>query len=113
MHYVEDVEDESKNEEKPDSEDTWDKAFDEMAKEDIPGVEEKVDEDELAVPDVPVADFGGRPPRVMRAPPTPSRQEVLEHRVLHCPFRAWCPECVAGKSKCAPHMSSGKEYMSK
>ena len=64
-----------------------------------------VDEDDLAEPEVPVEDYGGKLPRAMKAPAPPSRQEALEHRVLHCPFRAWCPECVAGKSKCTPHFT--------
>ena len=46
-------------------------------------------------------------PRVVSTPPIPSRQEVLEHNVTHCPFRAWCPWCVQGKSKATPHYSSG------
>ena len=64
---------------------------------------------ELVEPVIPEEDYGGELPKAMKAPTPPSRQEVLEHRILHCLFRAWCPECVAGKSKCSPHMSSGKE----
>ena len=29
-------------------------------------------------------------------PNTPSRAEVLEHRLTHRPFRSWCPHCVRG-----------------
>ena len=58
-----------------------------------------IDDEILAEPEVPVEDYGGQLPKAMTAPTPPSRQEALEHRVLHCPFRAWCPECVAGKSK--------------
>ena len=67
------------------------------------------DDDELAEPEVPVEDHGGDLPRAMKAPSPPSRQEALEHRILHCPFRAWCPECVAGKSKCNPHLTSNRD----
>ena len=45
--------------------------------------------------------------RTMSMPSAPSRQEVLEHNVTHCPFRAWCPWCVQGKCKATPHLSSG------
>ena len=40
--------------------------------------------------------------RQVTAPPvpvTPSRQEVLTHRLTHRPFRSWCPHCVRGKSR--------------
>ena len=43
------------------------------------------------------------PPRMLSSPSMPSRQEIQEHNVTHIPFRSWCPFCVAGKSKCAPH----------
>ena len=68
-----------------------------------------IDDDELAEPEVPVEDHGGDLPKAMKAPSPPSRQEALEHRILHCPIRAWCPECVAGKSKCNPHLTSNRD----
>ena len=54
-------------------------------------------------------DLGTERPRVIRNPHAPSRQEVIEHNITHCPFRSWCPECVMGKSKCDPHTSSTEE----
>ena len=45
-------------------------------------------------------------PRVLRSPSTPSRQEVLEHNITHCPFRSWCKDCVCGKSKASHHIST-------
>ena len=71
------------------------------------------DDDEIAMPEVPVEDHGASRIRAMKAPAPPSRQEVLEHNILHCPFRAWCPECVAGKCKSKPHVSKkGEEEQS-
>ncbi len=32
--------------------------------------------------------------RTVRSPPTPTQQEIYEHRVSHLPYRSWCPECV-------------------
>ena len=54
-------------------------------------------------------DLGTEKPRVIRSPHAPSRQEVIEHNITHCPFRSWCPECVMGKSKCDPHISTSGE----
>ena len=60
-----------------------------------------------------MADHGVSRIRAMKAPAPPSRQEVLEHNILHCPFRAWCPECVAGKCKSKPHVTKkGEEEQS-
>ena len=42
-------------------------------------------------------------PHMLTSPSTASRQEVLEHNISHCPFRAWCKHCVAGKAKSMPH----------
>ena len=46
-----------------------------------------------------------RRPKIMRAPSAPSRQERAEHEIAHCPFRAWCEDCVAGKSHAKSHFS--------
>ena len=32
--------------------------------------------------------------KTVRSPPTPTQQEIDEHRVSHLPYRSWCPECV-------------------
>ena len=40
--------------------------------------------------------------RELRAPGlpmTPSRAEVLQHRLKHHPYRDWCPHCVRGKRR--------------
>ena len=56
----------------------------------------------LDIPPPPVPDWEEstemQRPKVMRAPTAPSRQERAEHDITHCPFRAWCEVCVAGKS---------------
>ena len=39
-------------------------------------------------------------------PNTPSRTEVLEHRLTHRPFRSWCPHCVRGKGRPDQHRAS-------
>ena len=51
-------------------------------------------------------DLGTEKPLVNRSPYAPSRQEVIEHDITHCPFRSWCRKCVMGKSKCNPHLKS-------
>ena len=33
----------------------------------------------------------------------PSQEEIDLHRLTHLPFRSWCAECVAAKSKESPH----------
>ena len=47
-------------------------------------------------------------PRMLKSPATPSRQEVLEHNITHCPFRDWCADCVSGKSHASPHMVANR-----
>ena len=47
--------------------------------------------------------------RKVRAPAVPilpSREEVLDHRLTHFPFRSWCPHCVRGKSRDDAHRTS-------
>ena len=47
--------------------------------------------------------------REVRAPPiptTPSREEVLQHRLKHHPYRSWCPHCVRGKGREDKHTGS-------
>ena len=83
------------------------------------GVEDSVDEEVTAPVDVEAIWTGdfmesipeeteeAFKPRMMSIPPAPSRQEVLVHRITHCPFRAWCPECAQSKSHSTQHRSSG------
>ena len=60
-------------------------------------------------PELAGEDLGTERPRVIRNPQAPSRQEVIEHNITHCPFRSWCPECVMGKSKCDPHTTTSQD----
>ena len=41
-------------------------------------------------------------PRV-RDPGEPTQQEWDDHIKTHVPFRAWCPHCVRGRDRNAPH----------
>ena len=36
-------------------------------------------------------------------PKQPSPQKVQEHNSTHLPYRSWCPICVQGRGKSAPH----------
>ena len=36
----------------------------------------------------------------------PSNEEIRVHRITHCPFRSWCPKCVAGRGHQGPHLKS-------
>ena len=58
----------------------------------------------------------GEEAREVRAPTipmTPSKAEVLQHRLKHHPFRDWCPHCVRGKGREDRHTGSSQkdEYM--
>ena len=44
-------------------------------------------------------------PISLRVPRRPSAQEVKDHELTHCPYRAWCEDCVRGQSKDAKHMN--------
>ena len=44
-----------------------------------------------------------------RIPDTPSREEVLQHRLTHYPFRSWCPHCVRGKGRADRHGRSSQK----
>ena len=47
--------------------------------------------------------------RSVRAPAVPilpSREEVLNHRLTHTPFRSWCPHCQRGKGRDDRHLKS-------
>ncbi len=43
-----------------------------------------------------------------RLPYSPSAEERRLHRIMHWPFRSWCPECVMGRGRESPH-----KYISK
>ena len=44
--------------------------------------------------------------KALPIPDTPSRQEVLLHRLTHRPFRSWCPHCIRGKGRAAQSRKS-------
>ena len=60
-------------------------------------VEEEEDED--------VLDEGAvRGPKHIRDIRTPTQAEVDRHNLTHLPFRNWCPHCMKGRGKEAPHI---------
>ena len=42
-------------------------------------------------------------------PYTPSRAEVIQHRLQHHPYRSWCPHCVRGKGREDRHSKSNQK----
>ena len=38
-----------------------------------------------------------------RAPKEPTRDERMRHEATHLPYRSWCPICVRGRGRNAPH----------
>ena len=40
-----------------------------------------------------------------RAPEEPTLQEMRDHELLHEPYRAWCPHCVAGRGVAQGHLA--------
>ena len=42
----------------------------------------------------------------VRKPNMPTQKEIEEHMLSHCPFREWCPHCVAGQSSCGYHLKA-------
>ena len=47
-----------------------------------------------------------RGPRHVRDIRIPSPEEVDRHNMTHLPFRNWCPHCMRGRGKEAPHHRS-------
>ena len=39
------------------------------------------------------------PARTKPSPVKPSIEEIARHETTHCPFRSWCPACVAASAK--------------
>ena len=35
----------------------------------------------------------------------------MEHRLTHMPYRSWCEDCVAGRSRRDAHSRSGEEAL--
>ena len=72
-----------------------------------PGAQEEHEEEEGAISDeTPIIDdsMESSKPKLAFSPYEPSRQERAEHNVTHCPFRAWCRHCVAGKAVSSQHV---------
>ena len=65
--------------------------------------EEDDAEKEVDVEQAAEEEFGIRNPRKLLDPKLPTQKEIDEHCLTHLPFRNWCPHCVAGKGKMAPH----------
>ena len=58
------------------------------------------------------ADDGGEEDagvRVKLAPTQSSRTEKEKHEVTHCPFRSWCPTCVAGRGQKSGHKKQKRD----
>ena len=45
--------------------------------------------------------------RMKSVPRPPSVEEQRLHRATHCPYRSWCPCCVAGRGQAA-HVQAGQ-----
>ena len=41
--------------------------------------------------------------RVKPGPTRPSSEEVAKHDATHCPYRNWCPVCIAASAREDPH----------
>ena len=41
--------------------------------------------------------------QVRRALKEPTREERMRHEATHLPYRSWCPTCVRGRGRNAPH----------
>ena len=47
-----------------------------------------------------------RKARPLRDPGAPTQDDIDSHNVTHLPYRAWCPACVAGKSRDRGHKAA-------
>ena len=66
---------------------------------------EKEDEKEIEETEI---EEEARKVKVYRECKKPSQQEIEEHRVLHMPYKTWCPDCVMGRGLGARHPESSK-----
>ncbi len=48
--------------------------------------------------------------RSVPAPGKPSRAEVKDHEITHCPYRSWCDHCVRGQAKDKQQRTVTGEY---
>ena len=63
-------------------------------------------EDDAAEEDETVDEGAVRGPRYVRDICMPSQEEVEKHNLTHLPYRNWCPHCLKGRGKEAPHHRS-------
>ena len=60
--------------------------------------------DEQGVSEDEEVDEGAiRGPKRIRDIRTPTQEEAERHNLTHLPFRNWCPHCLRGRGKEAPH----------
>ena len=46
---------------------------------------------------------------VLRDPGEPTLAETQEHNLTHAAFRSWCPHCVRGRARHAPHRRTERD----
>ena len=52
-------------------------------------------------------------PNHRKKPTAPTRQEYLDHQLVHMPFRQWCPICVKARGKAHGHRVQKPEEKTK
>ena len=57
--------------------------------------------------DAPAEEAASAP--MLRDPGEPTQEEVDQHNLTHAAFRSWCPHCVRGRAKNAPHRKVHRE----
>ena len=67
--------------------------------------EEVEPEEDVENPDAERA----RRDRMKSVPRPPSAEEQRLHRATHCPYRSWCPKCVAARAHRTGHVGKAEE----
>ena len=62
-------------------------------------VEETKGKDDKEELEVPLDDGEAEVTQTLPTPDTPSRSDILDHRVCHYPYRTWCKHCVEGRGQ--------------
>ena len=65
-----------------------------QADDDVPGVAEEAEDEEVEE---------GRRPKIQCSPHRPTQADIAEHECTHWPFRSWCRHCVRGRAVSSPH----------
>ena len=47
--------------------------------------------------------------RLAHHPWRPTKKEIAEHNVTHCPSKSWCRHCVRGRAVGSPHLAKTDE----